>query len=557
MPKQTSLDHELMVLVRDDGRRHNEEVSKTLSEYSKQVAEMQEKNKQLAAELDFDSRNTRNDPFYNESSAHEMSHLQIEGNKFTKMIEVERRKIAQYDLAIQDCERTLAEQKLSLGSGTVLELNEASLVTKIKSGHCRISPDYNRRKMETEIDRKMVKFNEKLATNKGLRKTLDMKRVERATTDSVYATIESETLDKTQRIATEERDVAKMREQVASQIHAIETLKAEAAACESSCEEKAAAILKDLKNQAAESMTNSLDESSVASPKKYLSPGADKTFIEEKLNKSKITRSRWKIIQEKVTSDISVRKYNENREFIERIHQVSGTKTVMEMIDAFNTQEVEHFAQIQYVNRLAEDIETYRAQCAKLREEIGKMKLRNDAVDVQKTQRTKTLKTRREKSHDQEAHLVEKTNQIQLTIAALKPALMALHVRIGCKENQDEKSLRGILGEIEHKMADIIHTMHAKSNRKLGGDAGGLPAALSQSLGSASALSLASATEPSILGKSEQPYRYNAVKPPTLTLSEMYKKETAEEEYPLTYDELKAKVWRKETRENSFSADSK
>ncbi|RHY18368.1 hypothetical protein DYB25_002274 [Aphanomyces astaci] len=97
----TSLDHELLALVRDDGRRHSEEVSKTLSEYSKQVLDMQEKNKQLAAE-------------------------------FTKMIEVERRKIAQYDLAIQDCERTLAEQKMSLGNGLVLEMSEASLVTKIK-----------------------------------------------------------------------------------------------------------------------------------------------------------------------------------------------------------------------------------------------------------------------------------------------------------------------------------------------------------------------------------------------------------------------------------------
>ncbi|KAG9406009.1 hypothetical protein AC1031_003933 [Aphanomyces cochlioides] len=137
MPKQTSLDHELMLLQRDDGRRHNELVSKTLLEYTKQVAEMQEKNKQLIAELDFDARNTRNDPSYNEAAAQVMSHIQLEGNKFTKMIEVERRKIAQYDLAIQDCERTLGEQKLSLGTGLVLEMNEANLVTKIKSvnGH--------------------------------------------------------------------------------------------------------------------------------------------------------------------------------------------------------------------------------------------------------------------------------------------------------------------------------------------------------------------------------------------------------------------------------------
>ncbi|RHY32275.1 hypothetical protein DYB32_002906 [Aphanomyces invadans] len=426
-----------------------------------------------------------------------MKHLP-KSNKFTKMIEVERRKIAQYDLAIQDCERTLAEQKLSLGNGIVLEMNEASLVTKIK-------------KMETEIDRKMIKFNEKLAGNKQLRKTLDIKRAERATADVLYSTLEMNTLDAKAKIDTENLRLA-----VQDQIAAIEALKKDAAACEIVCDAKAAEILQELKNQAAESMTNSMDDANMISPKKYLSPGADSTLIEEKLNKSKITRSRWKIIQEKVTSDISVRKYNENREFIERIHQVSGTKTVMELIEAFNTQEVEHFAKIQYVNQLADDIETHRTQCSKLREEIGKY------VHI-----------------EQEAHLVEKTNEIQHTMSILKPALMALHVRIGCKENQDEKSLRGILGEVEHKMAEIIYTMHAKAARKHA-----MPeVAASPSLMNGTN-SIPSTSDPSILGKTEQPYRYMGVRPPTLTLTEMHKKENAEEEYPLTYDELKAKVWR-------------
>ncbi|KAG9406007.1 E3 ubiquitin-protein ligase mib1 [Aphanomyces cochlioides] len=212
----------------------------------------------------------------------------------------------------------------------------------------------------------------------------------------------------------------------------------------------------------------------------------------------------------------------------------------MELIEAFNAQEVDHFAKIQYVNRLAEDIEMYRSQCTKLREEIGKMKLRNDAVDAQKSQRTKALKARREVSNEKEAQLVAKTSEIQQTIAALKPALMALHVRIGCKENQDEKSLRGILGEIEHKTIDILHTMHAKASRKFGATDVSQVTSLIHSMSTLTPPT----SEPSILGKTDQPYRYNGVRPPTLTLTEMHRKEMAEEEYPLTYDELKAKVWR-------------
>ncbi|OQR88851.1 hypothetical protein THRCLA_10061, partial [Thraustotheca clavata] len=306
----------------------------------------------------------------------------------------------------------------------------------------------------------------------------------------------------------------------------------------------------ELKHRAAESMTNSLEDNLVASPKKYFSPGTDNTLIEEKLNKSKLTRSRWKSIQERVTSELSIQKYNQNREFIEKIHEVAGTKSVVEVIEAFTTQEMEHFAKVQYVNRLAEDIELHRAQCAKLREEIAKMKMRNDAVDVQKLQRNKLLKNRKMKADEQEARLVEKTMEIQQAMATLKPALIGLHIRIGCKENQEEKGLNSIIGEIEQKMVEIIQTFHAKSMGKdlSEADIPILPSSQHRSRGT-SVLSVARSLmasglppEPLILGKTNQPYRYNGVKPPTLTLSEMHRKEAVEEEYPLTYDELKNKT---------------
>lgn len=41
----------------------------------------------------------------------------------------------------------------------------------------------------------------------------------------------------------------------------------------------------------------------------------------------------------------------------------------------------------------------------------------------------------------------------------------------------------------------------------------------------------------------DQPYRYAGLRPPHLSMEELKKKDNVEEEYPLTYDELKAKVW--------------
>ncbi|KUF95242.1 Voltage-gated Ion Channel (VIC) Superfamily [Phytophthora nicotianae] len=44
-----------------------------------------------------------------------------------------------------------------------------------------------------------------------------------------------------------------------------------------------------------------------------------------------------------------------------------------------------------------------------------------------------------------------------------------------------------------------------------------------------------------------QPYRYTGLRPPHLSVEELRKKDNVEEEYPLTYHELKVKVWHSDT----------
>lgn len=45
----------------------------------------------------------------------------------------------------------------------------------------------------------------------------------------------------------------------------------------------------------------------------------------------------------------------------------------------------------------------------------------------------------------------------------------------------------------------------------------------------------------------QQPYRYTGLRPPHMSVEELRKKDNVEEEYPLTYKELKSKVWNSDT----------
>lgn len=51
----------------------------------------------------------------------------------------------------------------------------------------------------------------------------------------------------------------------------------------------------------------------------------------------------------------------------------------------------------------------------------------------------------------------------------------------------------------------------------------------------------------SALVAKKQPYRYNGLRPPHMSVEELRKKDNVEEEYPLTYQELKSKVWHSDT----------
>ena len=54
------------------------------------------------------------------------------------------------------------------------------------------------------------------------------------------------------------------------------------------------------------------------------------------------------------------------------MHRAAGTKTVDELVEAFVNQEREQFNRIEYINQLAEEIETSRAKCGNMRETISR-----------------------------------------------------------------------------------------------------------------------------------------------------------------------------------------
>lgn len=98
-------------------------------------------------QLAFDDHVARDDPFFNELTAEKLSNLYLQGNNFMIRLELERKEVARLNALIQSHEAILAQQKTKLYELAALDHNHAIMLGRV-------------RKMEHDIDRRLVKMNE-------------------------------------------------------------------------------------------------------------------------------------------------------------------------------------------------------------------------------------------------------------------------------------------------------------------------------------------------------------------------------------------------------------
>lgn len=277
-------------------------------------------------QLSFDDHVARDDPFFNEQTAEKLSNLYLQGNNFMIRLELERKEGARLNALIQLQETTLAQQKMRLYELAALDHNHAIMLGRV-------------RKIEHDIDRRLVKMNEKLNRNRQLREAIDAHRTERARMDDIYTKISTETLSKRHKVTRASDEVEKLRAEVAVVEQEIEDVRQEGEEWEMKCDRRATVLLQELKEIA----LHQKDAEELVDVKKYKFLGENDIMknvseAQESVVQSRAKRSKWKNGQTKVTTDVMLTKYQENRTYIEKIHEVSGTTTVSEMIDAFNNQ---------------------------------------------------------------------------------------------------------------------------------------------------------------------------------------------------------------------------
>ncbi|RLN50444.1 hypothetical protein BBJ29_000986 [Phytophthora kernoviae] len=162
--------------------------------------------------------------------------------------------------------------------------------------------------------------------------------------------------------------------------------------------------------------------------------------------------------------------------------------------------------------------------------------------------RIEGLRSKLQYTNEQKKLKEEANREMHKFLEAIKPAVLLLHSRIGCSDVHSDGDMKVVLGDIEEQIVTVLQSYHAKVEAAM--KEGNVPeepiASTKLSPQGAASSSKRKASVAAMLTK-QQPYRYMGLRPPHMSMEELRKKDNVEEEYPLTYHELKVKVWHNDT----------
>lgn len=508
------LDHELLAYSRKTGQQHNVEMDRKLNNYATETDSLRDKNLILEQEIVKSDRNSKMDPLKNEVTKKEMVQLVEAGNQYTKKLELCRKKNEQLDKSIMELQLHLT----GLSAPNHMVKNEASVQARIRN-------------MEGDLERKMNSLNEQICVNNKHRETLDNFRTEREMMDAVFMTLDTHTMNHKMKI---KQLTEQWKKETCNQENAkkkIEKLHQQAREEEE--------LFQTTLTQAVETLRL---EAHLNYKKKATDPNSNSPAphqITKKELGTKLTTERWKLYEKKVVADMSVHDYKRQKELLERMYIVSNTKTVDELVTTFLSQEERQFQWIKDINELANAIEACRHRVATMWETIGRIKVHQDTGELVQSQRAETLKSRIKELNTQAEKYEAKTAGYQSILTHIKPLVVSLYERTAGETVAGEGGGANIEGNLlSQTEIRIIEILAEFKNTQAYQNSDNCIMKLNGEMKNEIQSLIVPVSTPV---RTTQPYRYTDVKAPSVRKDEGTNLE--EEEYALTYEELKEKIW--------------
>jgi hypothetical protein len=413
-------------LARDGGRKHGEVAQASIDEHASTIKVIKKRNKILLEELANEGRQSSMDPFYNKAKKNELAHIEKELCTFTKKVEQERKHVQTLLEETHVCEKKLTQLQQSM-DGTVAAKNNKALVgSRVKA-------------LEAELDRKFVKFNEVIANNNKTRQNIDHLRLERASFDLIYTKLEREFKVKMGTIAVVQNQIVELEaERNALKAH-LHGLKASADSKQKVFEEKSAKILMDVEL----GKTEEFGLRSAGGAK--VMRGMLTDHQEEKL-RTGLNVSRWKIAENQILKSRTQDELESVHDELQNLFDFANCDNVQEFRRLYDEQERQHTQSVSTLEELA-------SNCRKVSEENTHIRQRISRLKAEYNEGHKKIQERREDFQMSLSMLTETSQRLQddhnksiEIFEDLKPGMQKLYTRwlASLKDNKEVTEKHGI-----------------------------------------------------------------------------------------------------------------
>eukprot|EP00741_Cyanophora_paradoxa_P016458 tig00020918_g15891.t1 len=290
--------------------------------------------------------------------------LQDDADRFTRRIELERRRVEEFEKMLKVMKAKVEEQRKNMGGVYAQKESQEAVEKQIRI-------------LESRLDKALSKFNEALAHNKQLREEIDNLRRERKTFDSIYRKLEQQLHDRKKEMAN---------------IIEVANLMYEA-------RDKAQEEMKELKMQF--DRENDAHQAQLAELNQQLLQ-LDGRMRELELSLRRpiesVQETRHKKKSEEMVVDKETKERQEKLRMYEdafkRIQDVTGIENIDELVEQFIKAEDENFAMFRRLNTMQEEIEEIEGHITDLKREIVEYREKNSMSQTQKGHLFKQLQER-------------------------------------------------------------------------------------------------------------------------------------------------------------------
>jgi chromosome segregation ATPase len=318
--------------------------------------------------------------------------------------------------------------------------------------------------LENRLDQGLIKFNEAVTANRGLREQIDTLRRERVVFDDIYRKLENELQQK-------KREMAFIIEQANAAYEARDSAQAQMASLKQQADKEHAEFEKEWRELGRLIENDKRMKEFMRTKSRTKDDKGQPAMTDEERQRKKINKNAHDTAKSLATLSGTQEKTSMHEESFARIQAATGICDIDELVTNFVNVEDTNFTLFKYNNELTADIKKLEEQIVEYKEEyITLSGNSNKKEDIEKTKLLESLEEKWNEIDKKAIHYEVKYLETQQTLSHARAIIESLFAKIGATEKDlpngcgggiDESNMNAYLAVIEGMANELMKTYQA------------------------------------------------------------------------------------------------